>query len=127
MQSNLKYTQRYDRKANAALLKPNDCCFLLQPIANHQGSKFSLREMTRIGLSIVEKLLPNENYIVSKLCLDKTMLFHRICLQTYVPNTILQDERPEQNLLAGDEIIIPHDDRFVIAWIKQKLYQKTKK
>ena len=40
MQSYLKYKEYYDRKAKAAPLKQNDYCFILQPIADHQGSKF---------------------------------------------------------------------------------------
>ena len=39
MQSYLKYKEYYDRKAKAAPLKRNDSCFILQPIADHQGSK----------------------------------------------------------------------------------------
>ena len=44
MQSYLKYKEYYDRKAKAAPLQQNDHCFILQPIADHQGSKIPFRE-----------------------------------------------------------------------------------
>ena len=49
MQSYLKYKEYYDRKAKAAPLKPNDYCFILQPIADHQGSKIPFREYRPTG------------------------------------------------------------------------------
>ena len=43
MQSFLKYKDYHDRKAKAAPLKINDYCFILQPIADHQGSEIPFR------------------------------------------------------------------------------------
>ena len=37
MQSYLKYKEYYDRKAKAAPLLQGDFCFILQPLADHQG------------------------------------------------------------------------------------------
>ena len=116
MQSYLKYKEYYDRKAKAAPLKPNDYCFILQAIADHQGSKIPFREYRWTGPYIVEKVLPNENYIVRKLNSNKTQLLHCIRLRKYEPNTVLQDIRPEGNLHPDDEIIIPQDDLYVITW-----------
>ena len=64
----------------------------------------------------MEKVLPNENYIVRKLNSNKTQILHRNRLRKYEPNTVLQDIRPEGNSQADDEIIIPHDDLYVITW-----------
>ena len=116
MQSYLKYKEYYDRKAKAAPLKQNDYCFILQPIADHQGSKIPFREYRWVGPYVVEKVLPNENYIVRKLNSNKTQILHRIRLRKYEPNTVLQDVRPEGNLQPDDEIIIPQDDLYVITW-----------
>ena len=116
MQSYLKYKEYYDRKAKAAPLKQNDYCFILQPIADHQGSKIPFREYRWTGPYVVEKVLPNENYIVRKLNSNKTQILHRIRLRKYEPNTVLQDVRPEGNLQPDDEIIIPQDDLYVITW-----------
>ena len=116
MQSYLKYKEYYDRKAKAAPLKQNEYCFILQPIADHQGSKIPFREYRWTGPYIVEKVLPNENYIVRKLNSNKTQILHRIRLRKYEPNTVLQDNRPEGNLQPDDEIIIPQVDLYVITW-----------
>ena len=116
MQSYLKYKEFYDRKAKAAPLKQNDYCFILQPIADHQGSKIPFREYRWTGPYIVEKVLPNENYIVRKLNSNKTQILHRIRLGKYEPNTVLQDIRPEGNLQPDDGIVIPQDDLYVITW-----------
>ena len=116
MQSYLKYKEYYDRKAKAAPLKQNDYCFILQPIADHQGSKIPFREYRWTGPYIVEKVLPNDNYIVRKLNSNKTQILHRIRLRKYEPNTDLRDIRPEGNLQQDDEIVIPQDDLYVITW-----------
>ena len=116
MQSYLKDKEYYDRQAKAAPLKQNDYCFILQPIADHQGSKIPFREYMWIGPYVVEKVLPNENYKVRKLNSNKTQILHRIRLRKYEPNTVLQDVRPEGHLQPDDEIIIPQDDLYVITW-----------
>ena len=64
----------------------------------------------------MEKVLPNENYIVRKLNSNKTQILHRIRLRKYELNTVQQDNRPEGNLQPDDEIIIPQDDLFVVKW-----------
>ena len=116
MQSYLKYKDYYDRKAKAAPLEQGDFCFILQPLADHQGSKIPFREFRWIGPYVIEKFLPNENYIVHKLNSNKKQILHRIRLRKYTPNTTLQDTRPEGNLQADDEIIIPQDDLYINSW-----------
>ena len=44
MQSYLKYKEYYDRKAKAAPLQQGDYCFILRPLADHQGSKIPFVE-----------------------------------------------------------------------------------
>ena len=44
MQLYLKYKDYYDRKAKAAPLEHGDFGFILQPLADHQGSKIPFRE-----------------------------------------------------------------------------------
>ena len=57
MQSYLKYKEYYDRKAKAAPLELGDYCFILQPLADHQGSKIPFREFRWIGPYVIEKVL----------------------------------------------------------------------
>ena len=116
MQSYLKYKEYYDRKAKAAPLQQGDYCFILQTLADHQGSKIPFREFRWIGPYVIEKVLPNENYIVRKLSSNKTQILHRIRLRKYTPNKELRDVRPEGNLQADDEIVIPQDDLYIISW-----------
>ena len=116
MQSYLKYKEYNDRKAKAAPLEEGDFCFILQPLADHQGSKSPFREFRWIGPYVIEKVLPNGNYIVRKLNSNKTQILHRIRLTKYTPNTPLQDIRPEGILQADDEVILPQDDLYIISW-----------
>ena len=115
MQSYLKYKEYY---AKAAPLHQGDYCFcfILQPLADHQGSKIPVCEFRWIGPSVIEKVLPNENYIVRKLSSNKTQILHRIRLRNYNPNKELSDVRSEGNLQPDDEIIIPQDDLYIISW-----------
>ena len=48
--------------------------------------------------------------------LTKTQILHRIRLRKYTPNTDIRDVRPEGNLQADDEIIIPQDDLYINSW-----------
>ena len=116
MQSYLKYKEYYDRKAKASPLMQNDYCFILQPIADHLGSKIPFREFRWIGPYVIEQVLPNENYIVRKLNSNKTQILHRNRLRKNEPNVPLRDERPEGNLQPNEEIVIPQDDLYVITW-----------
>ena len=122
MQSYLKFKVYYDRKARAAppttgrLLQQGDYCFILQPLADHQGSKTSFRDFRWIGPYVIEKVLLNDNYIVRKLSSNKTQSLHCIRLRKYTPSTEIREVRPEGNLQADDETIIPQDDLCIFSW-----------
>ena len=116
MQSYIKYKEYYDRKAKAAPLKENEFCFVLQPKADHQGSKIPFRDYRWVGPFIVQKVLPNENYIVRRLNTNKTQILHRIRLKKFVPNQPLEDNFREQRLQPDEEIVIPQDDLYIITW-----------
>ena len=97
-------------------MRQNDDYFILQTIADHQGSKIPFREYRWTGPYIVEKVLPNKNYIVRKMNSNKTQILHRISLRKFESNTVLPDIRPKDNLTADDESKIPQDDLYVITW-----------
>ena len=105
MQFYLKYKDYIDRKAKAAPLQENDYCFILQPIADHQGSKIPFRE------SLAEWKLHSP-----KTQFQQNADLNRIRLRNYEHNTVLQDIRPEGNLQPDDEFVIPQDDFYVITW-----------
>ena len=115
MQSYIKCKKYYDKKAKASPLKEKDHCFILQPKADHQGSKIPFRDFNWIGPLLVEKVLPNNNYIVRKLNTNKTQILHRIRLRKYNP------EKPEDNYQEAqwqidDNVVVPQDDLYTIAW-----------
>ena len=116
MQSYIKYKKYYDRKAKAAPLKENEYCFVLQPKADNQGSKIPFRDYRWVGPFVVQKVLPNENYIVRRINTNKTQILHRIRLKKFVPNQPLEDNFREQQLQPDEEIVIPQDDLYVITW-----------
>ena len=116
MQSYIKYKEYYDRKAKAAPLKENDYCFVLQPKADHQGSKIPFLDYRWVGPFVVQKVLPNENYIVRRINTNKTQILHRIRLKRFVPNQPLDDNFREQQLQPDEEIVIPQDDLYIITW-----------
>ena len=116
MQSYLKYKKYYDRKAKAAPLSEQDFCFILQPKADNQGSKIPFREYRWIGPYRIEKVLPNDNYIVRRLNTNETQILHRIRLKKFVPNTRLENKYAKEKLQPDDEIIIRQDDLYTISW-----------
>ena len=116
MQSYIKYKEYYDRKAKAAPLKENDYCFVLQPKADHQGSKIPFRDYRWVGPFVIQKVLPNENYIVRRINTNKTQILHRIRLKKFVPNQPLEDNFREQRLQPDEEIVIPQDNFYIITW-----------
>ena len=61
----IKYKKYSDKKkAKTSPLKQKDYCFILQPKADYQWSKTSHRDFRWFGPHLVEKVLPNNNYIV---------------------------------------------------------------
>ena len=75
MQAYIKYKAYHDKKANASKLKQADYVFILQPKADHQGSKNPFTDFCWIGLYIFEKVLPNINYWYAKLALIRRKFF----------------------------------------------------
>ena len=91
MQAYIKYKAYYDRKANASKLKKTNYVFILQPKADHQGSKIPFTDFRWIGPYIIEKVLPNNNYLVRRIGTDKTQILHRMKLRQFTPRQPLSD------------------------------------
>ena len=116
MQPYIKYKRHYDKKAKASPLKEKDYCFIMQPKADHQGSKTPFRDFPWIGPYIVEKVLPHNIYFVRKLNTNKTQILHRIRLRKYIPEKPPEDIHHEAQWLIDDNIVVPQDDLYTIAW-----------
>ena len=115
-QSYLKYKGNYDLKAKVAPLNDQDFCFILQPKADNQGSKIPTRDNRWIGPYIIEKVLPNDNYMVRRLNTNKTQILHRIRIKKFVPNTPSEDKYSKEKLQPDEEIVIPQNDLHTISW-----------
>ena len=76
MQAYIKNKGYYDKKANAPKLKQADYVYILQPKGDHQGSTIPFTGFWWIGPYIIEKVLPNNNYLVGKIGTNKTQILH---------------------------------------------------
>ena len=117
MQSYLKYKAYYDRKAKAAPLETTDYCYILNPKADTQATKIPFREFRWCGPYTVEKVLPNNNYIVRRLGTNKTQLLHRIRLRKFTPQAPLADIFVrETDWQKDDQMTIANDDLYAQSW-----------
>ena len=117
MQAYIKYKAYYDKKANASKLKEADYVYILQPKADHQGSKIPFTEFRWMGPYIVEKVLPNNNYLVRKIGTDKTQVLHRMRMRQFTPRQPQVDIRVNPHEYKPDpEVSINHDDLYARAW-----------
>ena len=116
MQSYIKYKCITTKKAKASPLKEKDYCYILQPKADHQGSKKPFRDFRWIGHYLVEKVLANKNDNVRKLNTKKTQILHRIRLRKYNPEKPPEDNYREAKWQFDDKNVVPQDDLYTIAW-----------
>ena len=117
MQSYLKYKAYYDRKTKAAPLETTDYCYILNPKADTQATKILFREFRWCGPYKVEKVLPNNNYIVRRLGTNKTQLLHRICLRKFTPGAPLADIFVREiDWQKDDQARIANDDLYAQSW-----------
>ena len=108
MQSNLKYKECSDRKVKAAPFKLNVYCFILQLIADHQGSKTSFQEFFCKGPWIVEKILP-----------DASASSMRANYGFYTDDDYANTSQIKYcwtNSQPDDDTIIAHAGLYVITW-----------
>ena len=117
MQSYLKYKAYYDRKAKASPLETTDYCYILNPKADSQATKIPFREFRWQGPYKVEKVLPNNNYIVRRLGTNKTQLLHRIRLRKFTPQAPLADIFVREfDWQKDDQMPVAHDDLYAQSW-----------
>ena len=84
-QAYIKYKAYYDKKANTSKLKEADYVYILQPKADHQGSKIPFTEFRWVGPYIIERVLTNNNYLVRKNGTNKTQVLHRMRMRQFTP------------------------------------------
>ena len=116
MQSYIKYKAYYDRKANASKLKQSEYVYILQPKADQQGSKIPFIDFRWIGPYIIEKVLPNNNYLVYKIGTKKTQILHRTRLHQFTSRQPIPDTPVTPRDWQPDpQVIIKQDDLYARA------------
>ena len=117
MQAYFKYNAYYDKKANASKLKEADYVYVLQPKADNQGSKIPFTEFRWTGPYIIEKVLPNYNYLVRKIGTNKTQVLHRMRMRQFIPRQAPADiPAKPQEYKSDPEMSLNHDDLYATAW-----------
>ena len=111
MQAYIKYKAYYDKKANASKFKEADYVYILQLKADHQGSKVPFTEFRWIGPYIIEKVLPNNIYLVRKIGTNKRQVLRRMRMRQFTPRQPPADIAVKpQEYKADPEVSLHHDD-----------------
>ena len=117
MQAYIKYKAYYDKQANASKIEKADYVYILQPKADHQGSKIPFTEFRWIGPYIIEKVLSNNNYLVRKIGTNKTQVLHRMRIRQFTPRQPPADITVKpQEYKSDPEVSLNHDDSYARAW-----------
>ena len=114
--SYIEYERYYDTKTKASTLKEKNYCFLLKQKADQQGSKLPFRNLHWIAPYLVEKILPNNSYIVRKLNTNTTRNLHRFRLRSYNPEKPPDDNYWEAQWQIADNIVTRQDDLCTLEW-----------
>ena len=70
-----------------------------------------------IGPYIIEKLLPNNNYLVRKIGTNKTQVLHRMRMRQFTPRQPPAYTRiTPQEWKPDPEVSLKHDDLYAKAW-----------
>ena len=117
MQACLKYKAYYDKRANASILKEKKYVCILQPKANNQGSKIPFTEFRWVGPYIIERVLPNNNYVIRTVGTHKTQTLHRMRIRPFQPREPLTDIQTTPKYRRPDpEVETTHEDLYARAW-----------
>ena len=116
MQAYIKYKAYYDKKANASKLKEADYVYVLQPKADYHGSKIPFTDVQLIGLYIIEKVLPNNNFLVRKFGTNKMHVLDSMRMRQFTPRQPPVNIRiTPQKRKPDPEVSLKHDDLYARA------------
>ena len=83
---------------------------VLQPEANRQANKIRFTVFKWTGLYLVEKSLPNNNYLVRKIKTDETQLLHCMRSHAFTPNQSMPNvQTTSEEWKPNAEVIFIHD------------------
>ena len=113
--SNIKLTTT--KKPTLQNSKKQNWVYVLQPKVDQQGSKTPFTEFRWIGPYIIQKVLPNNNFLVRKIGTNKTQLLHRMRMRQFTPGQPPADIRVKpQEYKPDPEVSLNHDDLYARAW-----------
>ena len=96
--------------------QPDYVC-VLQLKTDHAGSKIPFTEFCWIGPYFIEKVLPNNNYVVRKIGTNRTKVLHQMRLRQFTPRQPIPDIQITPREWKPDpEFITKHDDLYARAW-----------
>ena len=117
MQAYIKYKAYCDKKAKASKLTEADYVYILQPKAEHQGRKTPFTEFRWNGPYVIEKVLPNKNYLVRKIGTSKTQVLNWMRMRQFTPRQPPADITVKpQEYKSDPEVSLHHDDLYARAW-----------
>ena len=117
MQAYIKNQDYYDKKANASKPKEADYVYVLQPKADQQGSKNPFTEFRWLGPYIIEKVLPNNTYLVREIGTNKTQVLPRMQMRQFTPCQLPADIRiTPQEGKPDPEVSLKHDELYARSW-----------
>ena len=109
--------KNYNRKASAAPLKVNDYCYILNPKADNQPTKFAFQDCIWTGPYIVIKVLSNNDYTIRKLGTRYTQTLHRIRIRPYVPDQRMPDVTVRSNENMPDpDVKVSHNEWNAVSY-----------
>ena len=120
MQAYINYKTYYEKEANTSKLKEADYVYVLQPKTDQQGSKIPFTEFRWLGPYIIEKVLPNNNYLERKIGTNKTQVLHRMWTRQFTHRQPPADIRiTPQEWKSDPEVSLRHDDLYARAWERE--------
>ena len=100
--------------------KEADLVYVLQPKADHQGSKILFHGILVdwwIGLYNIESFLPINLYLVRKIGTNKMQVLQRMRMRQFTPRQPIPDIRiTPQDWTTDPEVSLKYDDLYARAW-----------
>ena len=95
----------------------NDYCYILNPKADKQSTKFAFQDCIWTEPHIVIKVLSNNNYTKRKIGTRYTQTLHRIRIRPYAPEQRTPDitVRANENLPDPD-VQVSHNEWYAVSW-----------
>ena len=95
----------------------NDYCYILNPKADNQSTKFAFQDCIWTGPYIVIKVLSNNNYTIRKIGTRYTQTLHRIRIRPCVPDQRIPDVTVRSNEdLPDPDVKVSHNEWYAVSW-----------